>query len=361
MSRRTADSEFNNQIYEEACSWFIEMRAGDIDLAGMQRFDVWVRKSPEHLRAYLEISEIWDDASLVDPAHKSGPQDLIARAQAAGADIIALGGAPGAGAAAPAVKAGARRNRIQLAAAAAVTSIAVGLGAFLGYQHLVAPTYSTGIGEQRSVVLADGSRVQLNSRTRLRVHFTESGRNVDLLEGQALFRVAKNPQRPFVVKSADVSVRAVGTVFDVDRKQSGTTVTVLEGRVAVRSLAELQPQTPGNQVIDLPPPQVFVDAGEQVRRSAHSTQQPARANLAAATAWTRGSLVLEGWRLADVVEEFNRHNEQQLVIADPSLADMRISGVYASTDPELLVRFLRDQPAVRVEETHSTIVITASR
>lgn len=360
MSRRTTACGFNNQIYEEACAWFIDMREGDIDAAGKQRFDAWVRKSPEHLRAYLEVSEIWDDAALVDPARKTGPEDLLARAQSAGAEVVTLGAACGVSAATPEIRVDARRNRVPLAAAAAVAFLAVGIAAFFGYRHLAMPTYSTGIGEQRSVVLADGSRVQLNSRTRLRVRFTEHGRNIDLLEGQALFRVAKNPQRPFVVKSGDFSVRAVGTVFDVDRKKSGTTVTVLEGRVAVWSLADLQPQAQGAQVIDVPPPQVFVDAGEQVRTRAHSAPQPVHANLAAATAWMHGTLVLDGWRLADVVEEFNRHNEQQLVIGDPSLADMRISGVYASTDPEVLIRFLQDQPSVRVKETRSTITITAN-
>jgi transmembrane sensor len=359
MSRRTAGSGFNGQIYEEACEWFVEMRGGDIDSAGKQRFDAWVRTSPEHLRAYLEISEIWDDAALVDPTHKSSADALFERAGSAGAEVITLGGSPGNGSSAPARWWSVRRGRMRFAAAATIAFMAVGLALFIGYTNLRQPTYSTGIGEQRSVSLADGSRVQLNSRTRLKVRFTAHDRHIELLEGQALFNVAKNPQRPFVVESGTLSVRAVGTVFDVDRKRSATTVTVLEGRVAVSSLAEPHMPRPGAPQIDVPFPRVFVDAGQQVSASSSSTTQPVPANVVAATAWTRGSLVLAGSRLADVVEEFNRHNERQLVIADASLADMRISGVYASTDPTLLVRFLRDQPALRVEETESTIVISS--
>lgn len=194
MSRRTAGSGFNNQIYEEACEWFVDMRDGDVDAAGKQRFDAWVRKSPEHLRAYLEISEIWDDASLVDPARKSSAEKLIVRAQDVGAHVIRLDGVVGGGSSVPARPRSMSRTRIQLAAAAAIAFMAVGLGVFAGYKNLREPTYSTGIGEQRSVVLADGSRVQLNSRTRLQVRFTEHDRNIELLEGQALFNVAKNPQ-----------------------------------------------------------------------------------------------------------------------------------------------------------------------
>jgi transmembrane sensor len=357
VSRRTVNADFNKQIYEEACDWFIDMRTGDVDAAGKQRFDVWVRKSPEHLRAYLEMSEIWDDAALVDASGQSNSADLIERARNAGADIVAFSGSANAGAV-PVRSPSATRFRVQLAAAAAVAFIAIAVGSFIGYERWREPTYSTGIGEQRSVMLADGSRVQLNSRTRLKVHFTEHARNIELQEGQALFKVAKNPQRPFIVTSGGFSVRAVGTVFDVDRKQSATTVTVLEGRVAVSSLAGLRPEISPVSAIQVTTPQVFVDAGEQLRTQAHSTTQPAPANVAAATAWTRGSLVLAGSRLADVVEEFNRHNERQLVIGDPSLAQMRISGVYASTDPALLVQFLREQPALRIEESESTIVIT---
>lgn len=357
MSKRSEASGFNDQIYEEACDWFVDMRTGDIDAAGKQRFDAWVRKSPEHLRAYLELSEIWDDAPLLDPARESSAEDLIARARDASAEIIPLNDALASKASAPARSPLARRIRTPLAAAATIACMAVGLAAFVGYKAWREPTYSTAIGEQRTVVLADGSRVQLNSRTRLKVRFEENGRNVDLLEGQALFKVAKNPHRPFIVKSGEVTVRAVGTVFDVDRKKTATTVTVLEGRVAVSSLAGVQPQIIGVTDIAVPAP-VFVDAGEQVKTIARSTTQPAPANVAAATAWTQGSLVLAGSRLADVVEEFNRHNERQLILGDASLADMQISGVYSSTDPTLLVQFLRDQPALRVEQTESTIMIT---
>jgi transmembrane sensor len=355
MSKRTVSAGFNSQIYEEACDWFIDMRAGDVDAAGKQRFDAWVRKSPEHLRAYLEISEIWDDAPLVDSSRTANSADLIHRAQTAGADIVTLSGKSGG--AAPIRSLPPPRARVGLVAAATIAFMAIGLA--VGYQMWREPTYSTGIGEQRSIVLADGSRVQLNSRTRIKVHFTEHARDIELQQGQALFKVAKSPRRPFIVRSGDFSVRAVGTVFDVDRKQSATTVTVLEGRVAVSSPASLRPQMSGPSVIDVPAPQVFVAAGEQVKTHDRSTTQPSPTNVAAATAWTQGSLVFAGSRLADVVEEFNRHNERQLVIGEPSLADMRISGVYASTDPALLVRFLREQPALSVEETESTIVIGA--
>jgi len=305
----------------------------------------------EHLRAYLEISEIWDDAPLVDRERTGSREELVAKAKD-GAEVVSLGESftrhptPG-----PPRSLRTRFAEYRLATAAAVGVVACGVAAFLGYQHYRAPLYSTGIGEQRLVTLADGSRVELNSRTQLSVHFTDTERDVELLEGQALFNVAKDPQRPFIVRSRNLAVRAVGTEFDVDRKKDTTTVTVLEGRVAVRF---------GSAEVSAPAP-IMVAAGEQVTGTVHarSPLRASRANVVAATAWTHGTLVFEGSTLADVVEEFNRHNERLIVLADPTLGNMQISGVYASTDPEILLRFLREQPHVRVDETPARIVISS--
>lgn len=359
MNWRVAGSDFNQQIYEEASNWFVEMRAGDIDQEARRQFDAWVRKSPEHLRAYLEISEIWDDAPAVDAERKASAEMLIEQALQ-GADVIALDHALQTNETTRALRTGywcMQLLRPRFVAAAAVALVAASLAAWFGAERYLAPVYSTGIGEQKLVVLADGSRVELNARTRLEVHFGQRARHIDLLEGQALFKVAKDAAHPFVVTSGDLVVRAVGTEFDVDRKQSATTVTVLEGRVAVRTLGEPGLQPVGSANLDTLPAQVFVGAGEQVSASGHRPPHAARANVAAATAWTHGSLVFEGSRLADVVEEFNRYNEQQLVVGEPRLNDMLISGVYTPTDPALLVRFLREQPTLRLQESGSTIVI----
>jgi transmembrane sensor len=350
MSERFSGAGFNSQIYDEACVWFVEMRSGDVDAAGRQRFNVWVRKSPEHLRAYLEISEIWDDARLMNKMGSGSSEALVAKART-GAEVVPFEGASTSRRipeAAPPLRTRVAAHR--LAAAAAVGVITCGLAAYVGYEHFRIPEYATSIGEQRIVTLADGTRVELNSRTRLAVHFTDRQRNVELLEGQAMFTVAQDPQRPFVVQSSDLAVRAVGTAFDIDRKSSTTTVTVVDGRVAVRSPDASSPAP------------ILVDAGEQLIATAHVHEplRASRANVAAATAWTHGALVFEGSRLADVIEEFNRHNEQQIILADPALGSMQISGVYTSTDPQLFVRFMRAQPHVRVEETSSGIVINSS-
>jgi transmembrane sensor len=221
------------------------------------------------------------------------------------------------------------------------------------------PSYTTQVGEQRSIALPDGSLIELNARSSVRVRFTSNERAVELLEGQALFRVAKDPARPFIVTSDGTRVRAVGTEFDVYRKNTSTTVTVLEGRVTVarageegRSLSTVQASTPGA---------IIVSSGEQVTVTAAAIPRPTRVNLAAATAWTQRRLVFDASTLADVVEEFNRYNAHRLVVRDATLESFPISASFSSTDPASLVRFLQAQPGISVVEMDDETQISVHR
>jgi transmembrane sensor len=231
----------------------------------------------------------------------------------------------------------------------------------------------------------------------LRVEFSNNERRVELLEGQALFQVAKDKSRPFIVASGEATVRAVGTQFDVYRKDSGTTVTVLEGRVAVYSTARMEsnagsaepssaatqptPRSPRTSVrprtqmqttthSDPTPPTpaglfdpsgsaaIFLSAGEQVTVTpTQALPAPARADIIATTAWMQRRLIFDGSKLSDVVQDFNRYNKRQLVIEGPELSDFHVSGVYSSTDPASLLRFLREQPGVTVTESGNEVHI----
>src|SRR6185312_5000965 len=161
------------------------------------------------------------------------------------------------------------------------------------------------------------STVELNARSRIRVAYSSTGRDVDLLEGQALFKVAKSPSRPFVVHSGDSSVRAVGTQFDVNRSHGAMIVTVVEGRVAVTNGRQLDrhnrdaSQTPTAEPAG--DAEVFVEAGERVVARARILNTPEPVNASAATAWTEGKLVLEAVPLREVLEQFNRYLPMPLV------------------------------------------------
>jgi transmembrane sensor len=335
--------QLNSQIIEEASEWFVEFNTGETDAATRQRFDQWLRASPQHLRAYLEILSMWEDVPFVDPEREVSIDELVALSRGE-ADVVSLEG---------------QRVRSQWTGTASRMNHRRVAAALLGCACVVAGllwfyvdrrgTYSTDIGEQRVVTLSDGSNIELNARSRVKVRFTDTERDIDLLEGQALFRVEKDPRRPFIVRSGDVRVRAVGTQFDVYRRRRGTTVTVLEGRVTVVSgSAESRSTQPA-------PASSFVSAGEQVTATAVAVSATSRANVTAATGWRQRQLIFSATPLTDVAEEFNRYNERQLVIRDARLADLLISGIFASTDPASLVRFLRAQPDINVEEDREEI------
>jgi transmembrane sensor len=427
---RSARSKLNTQIYEEACAWFVESRAGDLDDTGRREFDRWLRKSPEHLSAYLEIAAIWNEGPSLDPQSKWTADMLIELARESTDDnVIAL--VPGAtlptaspvSAEDSSLVSGPvqgvtpverprslpsstharewfrRWRRVAIAASALVI-----LGGTLTMLELSAPVYTTALGEQRSIQFEDGSTVELNSRSKIRVKYSKQERDVELIEGQALFHVAHDTARPFIVAVGATRVRAVGTQFDVYKKSNGTVVTVVEGRVAVYSaprglLSEASGEAPrlpapvsqsgaasprkhsvapssntssasgstasslAGQSTQPDPPTIglttgssfLLGAGEQVTVTADAAQKTTNPNIAGATAWREREIVFESATLSAVAEEFNRYNQRQLVIVDPQLYGFHISGVFSSTDPDSLIEFLRQRSGVKVTETGGEI------
>jgi transmembrane sensor len=381
---RPLQSKLNTQICEEACEWFVECRAGDMDNAARAAFDRWLRKSPEHQRAYLEISAIWNEGAVLNCSNRWDINTLIAEASADPANIIVLERTrsdSAAQASSPAVTRRVPAGRRLLTAAA---SILLTLGALATYILTSSGVYATVLGEQRSFSLSDGSTLQLNSLSKVRIRYSAHERSVELLQGEALFHVAKDATRPFNVRSGQTAVRAVGTQFDVYRKGNGTTVTVVEGRVAIlRMPAKQEAETnsparvrqarpsilrgegeqdlPGHapSAPDVAQPEgegaIFLGPGEQITVSMNAALRTVHPNIASATSWTQRQLIFEAASLADVAEEFNRYNERKLRIDPSVLGALHISGVFSSTDPASLSRFLQERPGLRVTETPTEI------
>jgi transmembrane sensor len=361
----------NTQIYEEASEWVVRHRTDDLDRQARHRFDAWLRKSPQHVGAYLEMSSIWEGVPQIDGSLHPSTDELIERSTAQG-DIVSLRQSRK-----PDLLAPVSVSKF-LYSLAATLIVAVGIA---GWFYLQRGVYATGVGEQRMVTLLDGSVIELNARSRIKVRYNDHQRSVDLLQGQALFHVAKNPVKPFIVASNGTYVRAVGTQFDVYRKSAGTVVTVVEGRVAVKAPsagADIAPPVgelvtgrrssesglapmPANPRDAAPSPnehEVLLGAGEQWVVDQTVSSSPKPTNVEAATAWTQQRLVFDSTPLTDVAEEFNRYNHRRLVIEDSGLRTLHISGSFSSTDPTLLLRFLRAQPGILVNETIEEIRIS---
>jgi transmembrane sensor len=363
----------NPQIRNEATEWLLRFSEGEVDTVGREEFNHWLRTSPEHVRAYLRIAAFWQEAGHIDG--KQGPRDidaLIAQAKQEGNIFpLAFGPHPNDTAAsrhaslAEELPKAPPRHAAQRFMAIAATLL-VTIGAVGAYQYLTRNVYETSIGEQRTINLADGSTLILNADSRVRVRYSETERSIDLEEGQALFKVAKNPARPFVVRSGEASVRAVGTQFDVYRKSSGTTVTVVEGKVAVTS--EKVKGAGGGQG-----EAVGVIAGEQLIIPKISVAQATAAATAdttfapqvrpvkveEATAWTEGLLIFDGTPLTEVIREFNRQNSKPLVLQDaPELAEIKITGTFPANGAERITRFLQERFSVAAHETDDHIALT---
>ncbi|MGB6487367.1 MAG: FecR domain-containing protein [Steroidobacteraceae bacterium] len=350
----------NAEIQSEAADWVVEFQTGEVDAVARERFAGWLRSSPEHVRAYIELVTLWEDARLYDRGRAIAIDDLIAAARSE-PNVVALA-SPESHAAGP--DSGGRRpasrkhawtgTSLKVAVAAAVVLLVIG-----GLLVMPRPAeYATGIGEQRTVSLSDGSSVELDAVSRIRVEFGAHERRVDLLEGQALFRVAKNAARPFVVVSGGTRVRDVGTQFDVNRNSFKTVVTVIEGLVSI-SYSSDSIAAPSPISVSLRP--IEVGAGEQVVVAPHMIPRPEPANVMTATAWTRNELIFQSTALPEVAAEFNRLNARQLVIEGPQLQDFHVSGVFPALDPASLprfVQFLRAQPGIKVTVADDRIIVT---
>ena len=368
-------------IHEEAAEWLVELRSRSDDLT-RRRFDQWLSTSPEHVRAYLECTAISEAAETGPRASLAEIDALIERArQATAANVIPLTPVHSASEATSPKRDDTRSRsrlmrsspRVRFAAAAAVALAVVGASA--GY-FMTRNVYTTAVGEQRSILLPDGSTIDMNGRSKVRVRLTAGRRAVDLMEGEALFRVAKDKARPFVVSASDTRVRAVGTAFAVNRLRRELLVTVVDGTVAV-SVPILRPRSSargatsdpqrassgeaGAVVAALAPTgdEVLLNAGQQlaVPTAGSAFPQPRSVDVEDAIAWTQRRLVFDSTALEDVVAEFNRHSRRELVIEGNGLRDFDISGAFSSTDVGPFLRFLRAQPGVEVIEEQNRIVI----
>jgi transmembrane sensor len=174
------------------------------------------------------------------------------------------------------------------------------------------PGIVSGIGEQRTLVLEDGSRVLLNTASKLIVRYSAKAREVELETGEARFYVAKSPGRPFVVMAGSREIKALGTSFLVRRDDRSTAITLIEGKVSI-----------GAEILR---------PGQRLTFASGKTAKIDVPALEKVTAWERGEVVMDGMHLRDAIAEMNRYTENALVVPDPRVADLLISGVFHSGD-----------------------------
>lgn len=301
---------------EDASLWIVRLQKG-LTPGEHERFEAW-RGDPANARAFEQMQAGWHLLNLPRQKGQAGALLALLDRRRQTRRLRALGG-------------------ISLAAAAC-------LAVFFA---LPAPKpEARNIGKPPTMVLKpdkqflpDGSVVELNAGADIAVDFSGPYRRVKLLRGEALFAVAKDPARPFVVSAGSVDVTAVGTAFTVKHGTDNVRVLVTEGKVAV---SQLRPDAP-------PTAPVFVAAGEHLTVSATPAQpQPVDpAQVAREIAWRGQRVEFTDTPLAEAVALFNRRNKLQLAVTDLTLADIRLNGIFWADDPEGFVRLLEDGMGVK--------------
>jgi transmembrane sensor len=340
-SSNAADEEAS--IIEQAAAWRVAL--GAQDSRRLPEFWQWVTRSPTHVREALVMGLLNQALRDLDSVDR-GRVD-----PSASGDVAELQSVPAT------VRTGSVRRWMRSTAAIAACIalfLVVGLFIRIANHKVVSETFTTGIGEQRSVTLSDGSTVVLDAESRLLVRL--SGRErLFQLEGQALFNVAHDPSRPFRVHTTAATIEAVGTEFNV-RTELATTVAVLDG--AVRFYPGDAERGSGRSHGESSPGSATLTAGEAVSISGNGQiTERRKVDRATATAWEQRRLIFFRAPLEDIVHEFNRYDRKERLHVEGKAASLRFGGVFDAMDPGPLLLILAKNPSVVVERTGDDLLI----
>lgn len=303
----------------EAARWFETLRKTAVTTEALRDFHAWKRE-PVNAAAFGRVEAGWKAAGAVarHPDVQAEAAALLRRYPAK------------------------RRVDWRVLVAPVAVVGAAGLAWFAA--GTFAPTYETGVGEQRVVALSDGSRVRLNTDSAVRVWYWGDTRRIYLRRGEAMFAVAHDPARPFLVEAGRAQVRALGTKFDVRREPDGVAVTLLEGRVRVASGTGAAKELAPNQRL-------------RVTAAGVSAVQPVSA--AQSLSWTTGRLVFQGVPLRDAVREANRYSRRKLELAVPEeIAGEQVSGTFEAGDVDAVVAALTHYYGLEATHAKTTIRLT---
>ncbi len=297
----------------EAAHW--RVRLAEAEVSTTLEFDAWLRV-PGNLEAWERVSRPWDYFDTVTDA-----PEMTAARQAAQNDAKRTGRRPGTILSLP------RLIRPLGALAAAILVVALmGSG---GYWWMNRPDdYRTAPGERRVITLADGSKLSLDADSEVTVHYGAHERSLHLLAGQARFDVAHDKSRPFTVVAGNQKVIATGTAFNIEMAGRRVLVTLIEGHVVVLD------ENGAAQGMASPawPHRIELKAGQQLSIGPAVSPEISQANVQRVTAWTNGQLMFDDEPLSSVIDRVNRYSDTRIVIDDPRVGAMKISGVFNAGD-----------------------------
>ncbi|WP_338510877.1 FecR family protein [Pseudomonas poae] len=308
------------RVLDAAIAWQLSLDAGDASAVEQEELRKWLASDAEHARAWRQLGMLDQRFSAA-----SGP---------ARAALLQS-------------RDGIRHRVRKLGRGLASIALVCGLALFAGERyvplHYWLADQRTATGEQRTLTLADGTSINLNTHSAIDVRFDEKRRLIVLQAGEILIETGHDDARPFYVQTPDGSLRALGTRFMVKREDDATRLSVLQSAVAAQPEELRQPQ--------------IVKAGQQVLMRSDGLG-PVLAASPGADAWTRGMLVVDNARLGDVIKELGRYRSGHLGV-DKNVADLRITGSFPLRDTNLALNALLPTLPVQIEQ-HTPWWVTVS-
>jgi transmembrane sensor len=350
------------QIEEIAGRWLLKRESPEWCATKQAELDAWLEASTSHLVAYLRLEAAWRETGRLKALSAGVPKGTVPDPERWQLGLVYR-------------ERPVRRLRTRhwgvLAASVLLALASAGWWMLKPYGS----TYQTPIGGTASVPMQDGSAVTLNTDTKIRVAMSEQAREVNLERGEAFFEVAKDPKRPFVVTASRKRVIAVGTQFSVERQGDQVRVRVSEGTVrledVVRPLAERRSRFPAvgsavpDQTASTPPEGlsgagVLLPAGSIARANGDNLllEKETLPELEEDLSWRQGYLVFRDVPLSQAAEEFNRYSTRPIVIDDPSIAAIRVSGKFRATNADAFVRLIEDGFPVNARGRDQAIVLS---
>lgn len=323
MDRSILDS--NAVLEAEAGAWLARWDGDDWSDDDQAAFDAWLDRSAHHRVTYLRLESAWrraDRLKAVAPLMGRTGEGRLARPL----PRSTLAWRVGAGV---------------LAVASAVIVVALMIGS--------APsTYSTPLGGRKGVTLADGSRIELNTASRIKVDYTDRKRTLTLQKGEVYFEMKHDAARPVEILAGDRRVTMLGTKFSVRKDSDQVIVTVTQGRVRVAGRPGARNQAPSILSAD----EMLATRGDSAMVVKASPEM-----IADQLSWRQGRLTFHQTTLSDAAEEFNRYNTRKLVVSD-AVAQTRIGGSFDPTNLETFAALVRAGFGYRVEESADRILIS---
>jgi transmembrane sensor len=310
---------------ETAARWLLRREEAEWSAAQQAELDAWLAAAPEHRVAFYRLEFGWNKVDRLAALRRPGQFTPFShRARVVG-------------------------RRFLVASAAAAACLALGIYGLFQIGVVGYTGYQTPIGGQRTIALADGSKVELNTDTRLRVRITANTRSVWLERGEAFFTVAHDPQRRFVVHVGARDVAALGTQFSVHREGDRVEVAVVEGRVEVEDVKDVAAVSP-----------VIVTRGDTVVTEGSSVHVAANSieHVDEALSWRRGVLTFDQLTLAEAASQFNRYNQKKLVITDPAVGSVRIGGRFDANNVQAFAHLLHEGFGLTIEDEGTVFKIS---